>query len=329
MRCLVPGPLKSRTNMLNKIYSVLLAILILGCNAQPKKVADIKEQKTIFKTMVYFEDSGHKPIASLRKEDMTAVLDNQTVPIQSFQSAETPISLFLAFDVSGIQDIGELRSSLIGMIKRLPVETEVSVLSSNLGHESTNAFSKDPAVVAQLIESYKPEGRSTFFVSILPLVRSTGRFLQRSNQRVAAIYVTTKDTFFTDDEIAKETEIIRHRIAQENEGVPIFGIYLGKEDDDQNKRSAVAHILEATGGKCFFATKPEELRGIVDQITNAFSGFYTVGMAVDAYLNDGNMHKIEINSKEAANKGKLTGNFYSPKKLSQPANDPIPEVKSN
>jgi hypothetical protein len=261
----------------------------------------------------------------LQKDNLIATIDNQEVAIQSFQSSETPISLFLALDVSGSEDVTELRRVLIGMIKRLPAESEVSVLSSNLGHESTNAFSKDQSLVAQLIDSYKPEGRSTFFVSILPLVRSTSRFLQRSNQRVAAVYVTAKDSFFENDEITKETEVIHQRIKEENAAVPIIGIYVGKENDDQAKRSAVNRILEATGGKCFFATKPEELQEIMDQITTAFSGLYSVGLEVNSYLNNGNRHAIEINSKEGANKGRLAGNFYSSKKLTQPTDSPIPE----
>jgi hypothetical protein len=304
-----------------KIYCVLFLIFLSGCNAHPKKVAEIKNQKNIFKTMVLFDQS------TLQRDNLTATIDNQAVAIQSFQSSETPISLFLALDVSGSEDITALQRSLIGMIKRLPAESEVSVLCSNLGHESSNAFSKDQKILAQLIDSYKAEGRSTFFVSILPLVRSASRYLQRSNQRVAAVYVTSKDSFFDNDEITKEIEVIRQRIKEENAAVPIIGMYIGNEADDAAKRSAVAHILEATGGKCFFATKPEELPGIMEQINSTLSGLYTVGLEVNSYLNDGNTHPIEIKSKEGANRGKLGGNFYSPKKLSQPAQNPIPEAR--
>jgi hypothetical protein len=305
--------------MNHKICWILFLIFVSGCNTHPKKVTEIKNQTSIFKTMVLFD----RP--SLQRDNLLAKIDNQAVAIQSFQSSETPISLFLVLDVSGGEDISELQRALIGLIKRLPAESEVSVLFSNLGHESTNAFSKNQSSLAELIDSYKSVGRSTFFVSILPLVRSTSRFLQRSNQRVAAVYVTSKDSFFENDEITKETEVILQRIKEENAAVPVIGIYIGKENDDEAKRSAVIRILEATGGTCFFATKPEELQKIMDQINNTLSGLYTVGLDVDSYLNDGNTHPIAINSKEGADKGKLAGNIYSPKKLTQPTQSPIPQ----
>src|SRR5262245_56268625 len=111
--------------MNHKIYCVIFLIFLSGCNAHPKKVAEVKDEKNIFKTMVSFD------VPSLQKDNLVAAIDNQAVAIQSFQSSETPISLFLALDVSSREDIAELQRSLIGMIKRLPADSEVSVLASN------------------------------------------------------------------------------------------------------------------------------------------------------------------------------------------------------
>jgi hypothetical protein len=270
------------------------------------------------------------PITSLKQADIKANLDKAPVEILSFQSAATPLSLFLVLDISGAENFSDVQRSLIEMVKRLPSGSEVSVLSSNLGHEDSYPFSKDPEVIANHIRSYKPEGRSTFFISVLPLARATSKFLQKSNQRAIAIYLTTTDSFFDDDSIKKEAEVIRQGLADASAAVPIFGIYLGEEKTDQAKRSAAQHILEGTGGKCYFSKSAHELQGILDQIFSISSGLYSAGLEVGPVLNDGRIHQVEVYLDQPASKrfstrgGKLSGNFYSPAMLTKPALNPAP-----
>jgi hypothetical protein len=277
---------------------LLVAGGLLGIGQAQRKSGDDREEG-LFRIPVWVEQEGQFWKQG-RRDGFRLLLNDEELPVQSFQGPESPTVLLLVFDtVVDLARVDQVRVGLQNRLRELPENHWVGVLRSQDGLRALLEPTADRERLVETIRSVQVNGRAGLLDTLVPVANLASRILTGSAVRVFVLYITDSGIAnyradylnpvinasdagdlsrrFSDRAVQEQVSRIGQSLARF--AIPFFVLHLEYRPDALNLayQSGLERIAAEKGGQMLLCRTVDEIAPSLDLMLNRLLAGYYLG----------------------------------------------------
>lgn len=234
------------------------------------------------------QDSDHRFILDLKKEDFRVEEDDKPQEILDFYLEQRPVILCLLLDSSGSMQgrMDKVHLAADKFVEALAAEDQAMVIDFDEKVFLLQDFTRDPKLLKEAIDSTVPEGGTALYDAVYAAFR---RLKDYQGRKAIVILSDGEDT---------NSKFSYQRVletAKTNE-VLIYSIGLGISMLDMTSHSVLKELAEETGGRAFFPGKAEDLEEVYQQIAQELRSQYYITYSPTNEDWNGKWRKIRLSA---------------------------------
>lgn len=280
-----------------QLIGVLLAVGgLLGIGQAQRKGGEDREEGLV-KIPVWVEQEGQFWRQG-RREEFRLLLNDEELPVESFQGPESPTVLLLVFDtVVDLARVDQVRLRLRERVRELPENHWVGVLRSQDGLRALLEPTADRERLVETIRSVQVNGRAGLLDTLVPVANLASRILTESAVRVFVLYITDSGIAnyradylnpvinasdagdlsrrFSDRAVQEQVSRIGQSLSRF--AIPLFVLHLEYRPDALNLayQSGIERIAAEKGGQALLCRTVDEIApGLDTLLTRLLAGYY-------------------------------------------------------
>ena len=253
-------------------------------------------------------DSLNRFVLGLRKEDFTLTDDGVGQSVAHFSGEDVPLSIGLAFDISGsmTDKMGTSRDAANLLLKSLGPGDEAFLVEFNDTANVTVGLTGKTAEIQGALQKVQASGQTALLDGVKTAL---GEMEKARNSRKAIVVVSDggdNNSKYTAAQIealvrAADVEIYAMGVFD-----PLFSMALRPEE--VSGPHLLSEIATQTGGRAFAASLPGDLPSVATRIAIELRNQYVLGYYPKDQVRDGKFHTVEV-------------------KIAQPAG--VPQIKAH
>jgi VWFA-related protein len=273
------------------LYAIALAFSIpAGSQTQ----ASFRADSNLVAIPVSVTDAQNRFILGLRKEDFHVFDNGVEQATAHFSSDDVPLSIGLAFDISGSMDykLTSSRDAAALFLKVLNPEDEAFLVEFNDKTDLSVAFPGRADEIRSALLKVQPGG----LTALLDAVKfSLGEMKKAKNPRKAIVIVSDggdNHSTYTPSQIealVREADVEIYAMGVFD---PLASIALTPEEVSGPR--LLSEIATQTGGRAFAASLPSDLSSVAARIAVELRNQYVLGYYPKNQAKDGKYHTVEV-----------------------------------
>jgi Ca-activated chloride channel family protein len=239
-------------------------------------------------------DTVNRFVLGLRKEDFKLFDNGVEQPVAHFSGEDVPLSIGLAFDISGSMDF-KMRSSrdaALTMLKTLSSEDEAFLVEFNDKPNLAVGFTNKSGDIKDALVKIQSSG----LTALLDAVKfSLTQMKEAKNARKAIVMISDGGDNHSNYTAAQIEDLVREADVEiYTMGVfdPLFSLGLSPEEVSGPK--LLSEIATQTGGRAFAATVSSDLPSVAARIAVELRNQYVLGYYPQNQVKDGKYHTVEV-----------------------------------
>ncbi|HUP03396.1 MAG TPA: VWA domain-containing protein [Bryobacteraceae bacterium] len=239
-------------------------------------------------------DATNRFVLGLRKEDFTLTDDGVEQPVAHFSGEDVPLSIGLAFDVSGSMSdkLETSRQAAATLLKSLNPGDEVCLVEFNDAASVTAGFTGKVDEIQTALDRAQSSGQT----ALLDAVRTALAEMQKArNARKAIIVVSdggdnnSKYTAAQIEELVRAADVEIYAMGVFS---PLLSLALSPEEISGPR--LLSEIATQTGGRAFAASLASDLPSVATRIAIELRNQYVLGYYPKDQARDGKFHTVEV-----------------------------------
>jgi VWFA-related protein len=288
-----------------------------------------------------FDDLGNMVI-SLRRENFRIWEDQSAQQIRSFGIDSNPVSVVMLLDTSTSEksELKKIKEAAEGFAEALSPGDRISLITFNDEVYQTMDWTDNLKNVHRALGKIHPGLRTALYDAMYVAAKDQ---LKGVDGRKAIILLTDclnneSIADFNDAALAivqsqaslyvvSKTVMVREQAKNERRVIMLNDIYkrLFGEDEDyieeffKKREAEMTELAEKTGGRCFFPTDYERIKGVYEEVARELKSKYYLTYVSNQKLLPNSYHRISIEYLEPASKIIYRKGYYY-----EPRSVPIP-----
>jgi len=274
------------------IFAVFFAGVLLSQtgHAQP----NFRAESNLVVIPVSVTDSANRFVLGLRKEDFKLFDNGVEQPVAHFSGEDVPLSIGLAFDISGSMDfkMRTSRDAAATMLKTMGPDDEAFLAEFNDKVDLTVPFTGKTQQIRDALQNVKAGG----LTALLDAVNFTlGEMKKAKNPRKAIVIVSdggdnsSKYTAAQIESLVREADVEIYCMGVFD---PLSSLALSQEEVSGPR--LLSEIATQTGGRAFAASVSSDLPSVAARIAIELRNQYVIGYYPKDQVKDGKYHTVEV-----------------------------------
>jgi Ca-activated chloride channel family protein len=304
--------------VLRSIAAVCVAIAALSAQ-EPKK----QEPPNLFRATVdvvslnvTVVDGQNRYVTDLTEEDFSVFEDGTRQELLFFNRRNLPIALSILMDTSASMEnrMQLAQDAAIGFVRTLRTQDLAQVVDFDTTVVVLQGFTNKQEDLERAIRSTSPGGSTSLYNALYVALRDIAKIKASSPDDIRRrAIVVLSDGEDTSSLVAYEDAL---DLAKRSE-TAIYTIGLQPKDAPQTKSFREAeHVLrqfaQETGGRSFFPSRAEDLKGVYGQIADELSSQYSLGYASTNSRRDGAWRRINVQVARPKAIARTKRGYYAP-----------------
>jgi Ca-activated chloride channel family protein len=242
-------------------------------------------------------DAEQRYVANLDKRDFIVLEDDRPQALTFFAQSGVPLTVVIVLDTSGSMDnaLEAVHEAATGFIRRLGLEDRAAVIDFDTGVR-VQPFTSDLGALEAAVRSTVADGRTALYDAVHAALKE-----------LEALSSTEVDTprrhaivLLSDGQDTSSTQRLDTVLDLANRSnTAVYAVGLGERDQGGRlatfeAESALRRMAIQTGGRAFFPTDMEQLRGIYNEIRRDLASQYTIAYASSNARRDGRWRNITV-----------------------------------
>jgi Ca-activated chloride channel family protein len=282
---------------------------------QPEKQV-IRAGVEVVSLNVTVVDGENRYITDLEPEEFLVFEDGVKQDLMFFNRTSLPIALSLLMDTSASMEnrLQIAQEAAIGFARKLRPQDMAQVVDFDSRVEITQDFTNDIAALERAIRSTAAGGSTSLhnaiYISLKELAKIRAKSPDEVRRRAIVVLSDGEDTssLVTYEEVlelAKRSETALYTIGLQPKDAP-------SSKGFREAEFVLRQLAQETGGRAFFISRAEELKGVYGQIAEELSSQYTIGYASKNTRRDGSWRRIVIQVTRAGAIARTKRGYYAP-----------------
>ena len=263
---------------------------VLSRSGQPSFRAD----SNLVVIPVSVTDEQNRFVLGLQKSDFRIFDNGVEQPIEHFSGEDVPLSIGLAFDISGSMDykMDAARVAAETFLRTLNPDDEAFLVEFNDKVALPVGFTHDFPQIQSALQNLQPGG----LTALLDAVKfALGQMKNASNARKAIVVVSDGGDNHSTYTAAQLEELVRAA----NVEIYAFGVFdplfsLGLPPEQVSGPKLLSEIARQTGGRAFAAALASDLPSVASRIGIELRNQYVLGYYPKDQARDGKYHTVEL-----------------------------------
>lgn len=276
--------------------AVIAFLFASALYAQPAGVPQpsFRAESNLVVIPVSVTDTMNRFVLGLRKEDFKLFDNGVEQPVSHFSGEDVPLSIGLAFDISGSMDF-KMRSSrdaAATMLRTMGPDDEAFLVEFNDKVDLTVPFTGKTEQIRDALQNVKPGG----LTAVLDAVNFTlSQMKLARNARKAIVIVSdggdnsSKYTAAQIESLVREADVEIYCMGVFD---PLASLALSPEEVSGPR--LLSEIATQTGGRAFAATVSSDLPSVAARIAIELRNQYVLGYYPRDQVRDGKYHTVEV-----------------------------------
>ncbi len=251
----------------------------------------IKKEVDLVLVPVTITDPMNRLVTGLEKDNFLLTDNGQLQQIRHFSSEDAPISLGVIFDISGsmADKIDKSRQAVVEFFRTANPQDEFFLITFSEKPEVLVDFTSSVEDIQNKLVYAIPKGRTALLDAIY---LGMDRMRKAHYERKALLIISDGG-----DNHSRYTEGEIKSMVREAD-VQIYGIglfdYMAKSPEEKEGPALLDEVTEATGGRTFVITSPNDLADVATKIGIELRNQYVLGYRPTNPAHDGKWRKIKV-----------------------------------
>jgi Ca-activated chloride channel homolog len=239
-------------------------------------------------------DQYNRFVLGLRKEDFKLTDDGAEQSIMHFSGEDVPLSIGLAFDISGSMDykMSTSRDAAMLLLKTLNPKDEAFLLEFNDKVDRTVAFTDHPDQIRDALQKVQPGGLTALLDAVNVAVKE---MKSAKNARKAIVIVSDGGDNHSTYTAAQIEALVREADVE----IYVMGVFdplasLTLTPEEISGPKLLSEIATQTGGRAFAASVSSDMPSVAARIAIELRNQYVIGYYPKNQVRDGKYHTIEV-----------------------------------
>lgn len=281
--------------------AVLLAIPALsqstaGAPAAPagNPQASFRADANLVAIPVSVTDTVNRFVLGLRKEDFHLLDNGVEQPISHFSGEDVPLSIGVAFDISGSMDykMSTSRDATALFLKALNKDDEAFLVEFNEKTDLTVGFTHQPEEIRSALQKVQPGGLTALLDAVTFCLK---QMKSAKNPRKAILIISDGGDNHSQYTPAQVESLVREADVEIYAmGVfdPLLSLALAPEEVSGPR--LLSEIATQTGGRAFAASLSSDLPSVAARIAIELRNQYVLSYYPKDQVRDGKYHTVEV-----------------------------------
>jgi Ca-activated chloride channel family protein len=243
-------------------------------------------------------DREQRYVANLDERDFIVLEDGRPQAVTFFAHSGVPLTVAIVLDTSGSMDgaLEAAHEAATGFIRRLGVEDRAAVIDFDTRVRVVQPFTSDIGALEDAVRSTVADGRTALYDAVHAALEEldTLSHTESDAPRRHAIVL------LSDGQDTSSTQRLDTVLDLANRSnTAVYAVGLGERDQGGRlatfeAESALRRLAIQTGGRAFFPTDMEQLRGIYYEVRRDLANQYTIAYASSNARRDGRWRNITV-----------------------------------
>jgi Ca-activated chloride channel family protein len=269
---------------------------------------------------VTVQDTLGRLVPDLAREDFQVFEDGVLQTVQNFSREMEPIALSILIDTSASMDrkLATAQEAAVGFLRRLTPHDLAMIIDFDAQARIRQSFTNDRVALEGAIRSTRAGGPTALYNAIytavneLRVARAQAAADDPVRRQAIVVLSDGEDTNSLIDDVAVLDALQRSEVALYAVGLRATA---GKPDDRSYQRAEaiLLRMARQTGGRAYFVSQIEELRGVYAQIADELASQYTIGYVSTNTARDGAWRAVQIVMKPANTMARTRAGYFAPR----------------
>jgi Ca-activated chloride channel homolog len=289
-----------------RLHRLLFVLPVLGVAAFIGSPASSAQQKPhlfraavdVVSLNVTVVDPQNRYVTDLSEQDFAVYEDGARQDLLFFNRSTNPIALSLLIDTSASMEnrMQLAQDAAIGFARKLRAQDVAQVVDFDSRVEVLQDFTANAADLERAIRSTSAGGSTSLHNAIYIALKGLARIKARSADDVRREAIIVLSDGEDTSSLVSFEEVLD--LAKRSE-TAIYTIGLQPKDAPQTKGFREAEFVlrqfaQETGGRAFFPSRGDDLKGVYAQIADELSSQYSLGYASTNTRRDGGWRRIQV-----------------------------------
>ena len=267
----------------------------------------VEVNRVVLNAVITSRAKDSEYVLDLGKDDFILEEDGAPQNVIDFYLERRPLSVAMLLDTSGSlrEEMGDVHSAASGFVQALGSEDRGMVIEFNDKVYLLQDLTDRRDLLLESITSTEAQGPTAMYDALLASLRR----LRKIEGRRAIVLLT--DGADTSSQTTYDGLLERVRLSE----VVIYTIGLGSTFLDVSLRSRLKEIARVTGGRAFFASKADELKGVYEKIIRELSHQDYLTYAPSNQNWDGQWREISLKVKDRKARVRTRTGYYGVRPL--------------
>jgi Ca-activated chloride channel homolog len=309
--------------MQRPLFALVLTTAALAAMSPVAAQAPARQEPLIFRASVdvvslnvTVVDTENHYVTDLNEGDFSVFEDGARQELTFFNRTSLPIALSLLLDTSASMEnrLQIAQEAAIGFARKLRPQDFAQVVDFDSRVEVTQNFTNNVAELERAIRSSVAGGSTSLhnaiYISLKELAKIKAKSEDDVRRRAIVVLSDGEDTssLVTYEEVldlAKRSETALYTIGLQPREAPASKGFREAE-------FVLRQLAQETGGRAFFITRVEDLKGIYNTISTELSNQYTLGYAPKNGRRDGAWRRIAVQVARSGAIARTKRGYYAP-----------------
>ena len=275
------------------VFAFLLSSSLFGQTA-PAPQASFHAESNLVVIPVSVTDSTNRFVLGLRKEDFKLLDNGVEQPISHFSGEDVPLSIGLAFDISGSMDF-KMRSSrdaAATMLKTMNPQDEAFLVEFNDKVNLTVPFTGKTEEIRNALQNVQAGG----LTALLDAVNFTLEQMKSAKNARKAIVIVSDGGDNSSKYTAAQIESLVRAADVEIYCMGVFDplASLALSPEEVSGPRLLSEIATQTGGRAFAASVSSDMPSVAARIAIELRNQYVLSYYPREQIKDGKYHTVEV-----------------------------------
>jgi Ca-activated chloride channel homolog len=280
-----------------RVFWVAFAILwsspVFG-QTSPSSPPSFRADSNLVVIPVSVTDIVNRFVLGLRKDDFKLFDNGVEQPLAHFSGEDVPLSIGLAFDISGSMDykMRTSRDATSTMLKTMSPDDEALLVEFNDKAELTVGFTAKPQEIRDALQKVQPTG----LTALLDAVKFALTEMKNAKNPRKAIVIVSDGGDNSSKYTPAEIEALVREADVEIYAMGVFDplASLALTPEEVSGPRLLSEIATQTGGRAFAASVSSDLPSVAARIAIELRNQYVLGYYPRNQVKDGKYHTIEV-----------------------------------